>query len=394
MRLIVTSEYRFIRSSDGLIWTDMAFPYSYWQRYLGVFQSVAVAARVRFSEEVRSDWLRVDGEGVSVLGLPDYVGPLGYLKARSKIHHLLSSALNAPVATILSIPSPIALIAEKILGKNNQSYGVEVMGDPWEVLSGSGVKHPLRIYFRHSLTRSMKRQVLQACAASFVTTESLQKRYHTNTHAVSVGVSNIDLMPGHRVNAPRTFSQMERIQMISVGSLEQLYKAPDIVLKAVAHCTLTGLDLHLTWIGSGKYLSEMIQLSQELGIQDRVSFRGQLASGDQVREKLDASDLFILASRTEGLPRALIEAMARGLPCIGSRAGGIPELLEDSDLFDCDDPRQLAEKISEVCSNSALLGEMSRRNLEKSAEFTTFNLLSKRLEFLNHLRKSTISAPK
>ena len=63
-------------------------------------------------------------------------------------------------------------------------------------------------------------------------------------------------------------------------------------------------------------------------LRDRVRFRGQLTTPVDVRAELDRADLFVLPSRQEGLPRAMIEAMARALPCIGSSVGGIPELLQ------------------------------------------------------------------
>lgn len=69
-----------------------------------------------------------------------------------------------------------------------------------------------------------------------------------------------------------------------------------------------------------------------LGVADRVTFVGTVPAGAAVRAHLDAADLVVVPSRTEGLPRALIEAMARGLPAVGTTVGGIPELLADVDL--------------------------------------------------------------
>src|ERR1043166_5635017 len=111
-----------------------------------------------------------------------------------------------------------------------------------------------------------------------------------------------------------------------------MYKAPDVLIRAVAQCVAAGFDLTLHVVGDGKHRPELEQLASALGVSDRVIFLGLLPAGAAVRERLDRSDLFVLASRCEGLPRAMVEAMARSLPCIGSTIGGIPELLPEDDM--------------------------------------------------------------
>ena len=373
---------------DGTVWTETAFPYSYWERYLDHFDEVRIIARLKEATQISSGWKRVDGPRVSILGLPDYQGPLGFLKARFEIRKRMKSVLQNQSAIILSVPSPIALIAEKIIRKNNLAYGVEMMGDPWEVFSSSGIKHPLRVYFRHSLTRTTKRIVYGAASVSYVTQKTLQKRYPSSPNSFSIGVSNIDLLPAHLSITPRSFIHLHEIHLISVGSLEQLYKNPEVVLNAVSGCLKNGLKVKLTWIGGGKYLPELVALSKSLGLADHVQFLGQVPSGELIRKYLDEANLFVLASKTEGLPRALIEAMARGLPCIGSDVGGIPELLDPSELFPPNSPIALQKKIEEVARSAEFLGLMSERNLLKSKAFLKNNLDQKRSEFLVHLKNS------
>src|SRR5439155_26719861 len=101
---------------------------------------------------------------------------------------------------------------------------------------------------------------------------------------------------------------------------------------AVAECRQAGLDVTLDIVGDGRFRPELDRLAAELGIREQVCFRGQLPAGEPVRARLDAADLFVLPSRSEGLPRAMVEAMARALPCIGSNVGGILELLAPEDL--------------------------------------------------------------
>src|SRR5205809_1714074 len=118
-------------------------------------------------------------------------------------------------------------------------------------------------------------------------------------------------------------------------------------------------------VGSGGYQAQLEARAAALGIGTRVQFRGQLAAAEAVRAELDRADLFVLPSRQEGLPRAMIEAMARGLPCIGSTVGGIPELLAAEDMVPPNDASALARKIREVLADPSRLARMSVRNLAK-----------------------------
>ncbi len=118
-----------------------------------------------------------------------------------------------------------------------------------------------------------------------------------------------------------------------------------MLLDAVAVCVGEGLDLDLVFLGDGKYRSALEARAAAHGLADRVCFRGQLATRQAVRDALDQADVFVLPSYQEGLPRAMIEAMARALPCIGSTTGGIPELLPSEYLVAPGDVGALALKI-------------------------------------------------
>jgi glycosyltransferase involved in cell wall biosynthesis len=126
-----------------------------------------------------------------------------------------------------------------------------------------------------------------------------------------------------------------------------------------------------------------------LGLGERVHFCGHLLSSALVRYELDRADLFILPSRQEGLPRAMIEAMARSLPCIGSTVGGIPELLPSEDLVPPGDVVALASKIREVVTDSERMARMSARNLETAKEYRDEVLRERRNQFYRYVREMT-----
>jgi len=174
-----------------------------------------------------------------------------------------------------------------------------------------------------------------------------------------------------------------------VGSLAQMYKAPDVLIDAVGICARERIDLRLTLVGDGVHRSELERRVRNTGLDARVRFKGQIAAGAPVRVELDAADLFVLPSRQEGLPRALIEAMARGLPCIGSAVGGIPELLAADDMVPPGDAVALARRIGDVLRDPQRMAVMSARNLEKAREHRAETLAPKRLAFYAHLKLRT-----
>jgi glycosyltransferase involved in cell wall biosynthesis len=120
-----------------------------------------------------------------------------------------------------------------------------------------------------------------------------------------------------------------------------------------------------------------------------VRFLGWLPGGPAVRSELDAADLFALPSRQEGLPRAMVEAMARALPCVGSTVGGIPELLLAEDLVPPGDARALARKIREMLTTPGRMTRMSARNLEKARVYREEALAGRRRAFYRHVREMT-----
>ncbi len=100
-----------------------------------------------------------------------------------------------------------------------------------------------------------------------------------------------------------------------IGAIKQLKQTP-----AWEH-------LYFAWAGTGTLADPFKQMVQQAGVSDRVKFLGEL---DDINAWLDASDIFLLPSESEGLPLAMMEAMAKGLPVAASAVSGVPEGLGDT----------------------------------------------------------------
>lgn len=388
MDVIVVLDYRFDRTPDGAVWTSGTFAYPFWQRYLQAFDAVRVVARIRLVDRVPADYRVAHGSGVTFVEVPDYLGPVQYLARAARVRRAVRGAPRPGDAVILRVPSNLAAVMMPALTRTGRPYGVEVVGNPRDGFAPGAIKHPLRAYFRWSFDRALRRQCAGATAAGYVTREALQRAYPNPRH--SVGVSDVEIPPQALLPVPRQFEPTGPRRLIFVGSLSQLYKAPDVLINAVGSCVFRhGLDLSLTLVGDGRHRPELEDRARERGVGDRVRFLGQLAGGQRVWAELDRCDLFVLPSRTEGLPRAMIEAMARALPCIGSTVGGIPELLPLEDLVPPGDPAALAEKIREVVIDPGRLARMSARNLAVAHEYRQEVLRDRRQALYAHLRGAT-----
>jgi glycosyltransferase involved in cell wall biosynthesis len=279
-------------------------------------------------------------------------------------------------------------VAHRYLHAGGIPFAAEIVGDPAGVFARGSMKHPLRPLLGPMLKRNLRSLASHACGALYVTNNVLQKLYPCPTH--SVGVADVYLPDDAFVAAPKTTKLDGRTPLaLLVGSLEQLYKGPDVLLLAAARCREMQIPIKIVLVGDGKYAPMLQEQAASLNLRDQIEFRGALPSGSGVRAALDEADLFVLPSRTEGMPRALIEAMARGLPCVASAVGGIPELLPEEDMVPPGDFGALARKLATVLSNPERMDAMAARNLRRAREYHFSALQKRREEFYQFVRLRT-----
>jgi glycosyltransferase involved in cell wall biosynthesis len=139
-------------------------------------------------------------------------------------------------------------------------------------------------------------------------------------------------------------------------------------------------------VGDGQFRAELEELARKLRV--NTLFLGTLPRAE-VLEVLDQADLFVLASKTEGLPRALIEAMARGLPCIATAVGGVPELLPREHLVEPNSASALADAIAGVLGDVKGLQHAAEYNWRTAREYHEDVLAAERRRFYADVRLIT-----
>ena len=131
---------------------------------------------------------------------------------------------------------------------------------------------------------------------------------------------------GQRCRVRQTLAIPECARVIgTVGRLNEV-KCQSHLIAAFARIAARFVDTHLLLVGDGPMQAELVDMSERLGLSDRVHFVGYQ---EHPEDYLSAMDLFALTSRSEGMPLSVLEAWAAGLPVIASKVGGLPKLVEE-----------------------------------------------------------------
>lgn len=159
--------------------------------------------------------------------------------------------------------------------------------------------------------------------------------------------------------------------VISTVCVLRPQKALDVLVDAFAIVTTRHPEARLLIAGHGPEREGLEARARERGVAERVLFLGRR---DDVDDILAATDVFALSSRYEGLPLAVLEAMAAGCPVVATAVGGLPEIAEGGSmvLVPPADPPALAsalQRLVEAPGERAVLGNRARARIEESFTF-------------------------
>lgn len=328
------------------------------RRYLSEFDELTIIGRVRHESAGTTTPFSCShhrmGPGVRLLAVPGWGSLRSFAQTRAVVWRGIARA-DREGATILFV-APGVLASMAALGPiQRRCYGVELVGDAQEAFEtsaerGSGSTRVMG-YALGGLTR---RLVKNATAVAYVSKSALATRYPPNPTAYVTEYSSIHLDQA-AFTRPRNHLKPfgDPVRLLFVGSLERSYKGLDTLLAAMS-ILMNESDYGLypryllTIAGGGRLLSRYRQEAEDLSLTGVVRFVGRVQAGEPIRHLMRTSDLLVVPSRTEGLPRVILEADALALPVIATAVGGVPELLPKEYLVPPDAPNQLADLISEV----------------------------------------------
>jgi glycosyltransferase involved in cell wall biosynthesis len=392
MKLLVATDAHIFRTPDGKHWAKSIYGYNFWTRYLDVFDSVRIVARVKDVQEIDAKKLLVDGKGVEVVGIPFYQGPKQLLIKYAQIQHSLKGIDEGCDAALLRMPSQTATMVWKHLRKGIPLAG-EIVYDMMDDVNLPG-QNPILKTLHVITSNNVKKFCLSANGVSYVTENSIQEHYpsyarlhgedknHFETFYSTITLSK-DAFTGSR-----NFDGYRSLTLVlSSVAMNSERKGEKVLIKAVKTCRDKGYDVKAIIIGDGTLRPAFEVYAKELGVAEFVEFTGLLPSADEVRKVMQRADMFVFPTQGEGLPRGILEAMAIGMPVLSTPVGGIPEVINKRYLFDPLDSDAYAEKICELLDNTDELTEMSKKNYEKSLEFRNELLQAKRNDFYERLKR-------
>jgi glycosyltransferase involved in cell wall biosynthesis len=256
-------------------------------------------------------------------------------------------------------------------------FSAEIVADPADYFSDAASRHPLRHIARRVHCWATRHAAKHGRTVRYVTAGALQEAYPPRVLARSFGFSDVylpDELFDRRDEARGKHDADSGVfRIVNVAMMHNESKGHGILLRAMAALRARQLDVELTLIGDGILRAELERLAGRLGLGDSVRFVGAL-DGDEVLRTVSQHALFVLPSLQEGMPRALLEAMALGVPVIATHVGGVAEVLEPASLVPPADIDALSDKIAHIISDARWRERQTQSQRETVRRFRYSNV--------------------
>lgn len=350
MSAVFVHDHKFRRIGDN-IYSPGGLPNDVLTRYSNWFGKTTVVGRIVEESSAKPSYSLISNPDISIVSSDG----LKQLVCNSDI-------------VIARLPSINGYKAVHYAKRFSKPYIVEVVGCAFDSywnynFKGKLMSVPAFLIMRH--------YVRKAPYAVYVTSEFLQKRYPCTGKCV--GISDVALESADISVIQRRLEKIKNSDKHFVigtaGAVDVDYKGQEYVIRALPEMVAkTGLDIKYELVGSGDS-TRLRGIAEECGVADRIVFRG-LVRHSEIFSWLDSLDAYIQPSMTEGLSRALIEAMSRGLPCMAAQCGGNPELVEKEYIFSKNNKNKIPANI--ICAFQNLINgniaETAQRNYNFSNE--------------------------
>ncbi|MCP1126095.1 glycosyltransferase family 4 protein [Bacillus sp. 3103sda1] len=376
MKLLFAHDHIFYKYKDNFYSTG-GLSKEVLERYTEVFEEVTVISRHKEIDILDDKLTLASTERVKFVEIPNFKSIKSYSKF-FEAKKIIEKEIESCDSLIARLPSSIGSLAISLSKKSKKSYLIEVVACPWDAYWNHSFKGKIIAPYMFLATRN---HVKNAPNVIYVTNEFLQRRYPTR--GINMGCSDVALPQlNHNILEKRlkkinNVSKSNPIILGTTAAVNVKYKGQQYVIEAISLLNKQGYNFEYHIVGGGDN-SFLKSIAKKHGVSDKVKLLGSM-SHKKVFEYLDNIDIYIQPSKQEGLPRALVEAMSRGCPSIGSTTGGIPELLNEQFIFSNGSVKEICEKLKKMDKKS--MYKEAIRSFEKAKEYDYDKLDIKRKTF-------------
>lgn len=345
--------------------------------FFGKYVSFLMRLRILPSGE-SIKYSQINSSNFSVIEIPNFKSLRHYLSNKAKAKRIIEAAVIEHDVIIIRMPSAAGTIAYHLARKNNKPVLIELVACVFDALWNYDWRGKMQAYYKRFIYRRM---MMDAEHTIYVTNRFLQERYPTK--GKSIGCSDVELeQADDSILENRLKKILKRNGPIVLGTIAALdvpYKGQSDVIKAIGKLKEEGVLFIYKLVGQGDQRTLKVAAERN-DVQDLVEFKGSLPHSN-IFNFLEEIDVYIQPSKLEGLPRAVIEAMSRACPSLGSNIPGIRELIDKDCLFDAGKINQITKKLKVI--NNYWLQEQASKNFEKAKEYQKEKLTSRREVFYN-----------
>lgn len=342
-RMLVATDVRLRCGEDGvLLTTHPAALASVFEPLTQVSEGVTLFAREASLD--RPTVGRANGPGIEFSLVPDFASPAALVRALPSTVVRAFREVARHDVVFGRIPEPLSILVGWAAVLRKRPFVANVVADPTNPRLS---RHRLGSLLDRAVLAAVRALVRRSTATVFVTERYLQERCPPPAGRPQLVRSNVTIDDSW-FTQPRHSAPSRRPRIVLVGSNQSWDKGQLVLLDAAQQLHSEGLPVALTFVGGGRHTDAIGREAAARRLAGHVTVAGQVNNRADLAAVLDEHDLFCLPSLSEGLPRALVEAMARGLPAVGSTAGGIPELLPPDAIAPVGDASALAAAIRRI----------------------------------------------
>lgn len=361
--------------------------YDFYQRYLRVFDRLRLVTRCVYEDNLGKSRVLLDDSRIEYIPMPLFSGPLQYAKKYLSIGKALKHITDGCDAAIVRLPSTIAQRVCDRVKKSGIPYATELVFDAKDAYeSAASIVERL-------LWKVIHRQMIDDCekaeGVSCVTERYMQQHYTSKKeNAFFSHYSSITLYDSFFTDQ-RKYPSKDVFKIAHVCTQVQFNgrKGYNEIIDALKILKGRGVKVEVNFAGPDYHngIALLTDYAKKQGVGDMVNFVGGVTR-EQLSSYLEDSDLYVMPTWAEGLPRVIIEAMAKGLPCITTPVSGNPELVSEHFLVDYHDVEMLADRIEELVTNKEMYEATSKENFARSRKYETTVLEKRRDEFYTQLK--------